>query len=215
MFRSLIKEPLTPFGVRVRIIRLGPGHTRGDTVMFVEEDRVLFAGDLTMKGLFPAFASPQSRSNTWLASLDEMERLEPRIVVGAHYDIGDVSDIEANRGYLKALRARRAEEGRQVGRRGGQDSRRRVQSKVPRLGAAGARGGRGGRSLPGAPVAAERRCLSLAEDTRRLRRSGYRAAIPRRSSRRGRSQAERGPPRPGLTLLRAAVRDGRHAHGRA
>ena len=50
-------------GVRVRIMWLGPGHTRGDTVMFVEEDRVLFAGDLTMKGLFPAFASPQSRSD--------------------------------------------------------------------------------------------------------------------------------------------------------
>ena len=31
-------------GVRVRIMWLGPGHTRGDTVMFVEEDRVLFAG---------------------------------------------------------------------------------------------------------------------------------------------------------------------------
>jgi glyoxylase-like metal-dependent hydrolase (beta-lactamase superfamily II) len=96
-------------GVRVRIMRLGPGHTRGDTVMFVEEDRVLFSGDLTMKGLFPAFAAPQSRSDTWLTSLDEMERLKPRIVVGAHYDIGDASDIEAYRGYLKALRARAAE----------------------------------------------------------------------------------------------------------
>jgi glyoxylase-like metal-dependent hydrolase (beta-lactamase superfamily II) len=95
-------------GVRVRVTRLGPGHTRGDTVMFVEEDRVLFAGDLTMKGLFPAFASPQSRSDSWLASLDEMERLKPRVVVGAHYDIGDASDIEAYRGYLKALRARAA-----------------------------------------------------------------------------------------------------------
>ena len=96
-------------GVRVRIIRLGPGHTLGDTVMFVEEDRVLFAGDLTMKGLFPAFASPQSRNDTWLVALDEMERLKPRIVVGAHYDIGDASDIEGYRGYIKALRARAAE----------------------------------------------------------------------------------------------------------
>ena len=96
-------------GVRVRIMRLGPGHTRGDTVMFVEEDRVLFSGDLTMKGLFPAFASPHSRSDTWLVGLDEMERLKPRIVVGAHYDIGDAADIDAYRGYLKALRARAAE----------------------------------------------------------------------------------------------------------
>lgn len=60
---------------------------------------------------FPASAkAPQSRSDTWLMSLDEMEHLKPRAVVGAHYyDIGDASDIEASRGYLKALRARAAE----------------------------------------------------------------------------------------------------------
>ncbi len=93
-------------GVRVRIIRLGPGHTRGDTVAFVEGDGVLFSGDLAMKGLFPAFATPQSRSDTWITSLDELERLKPRIVVGAHYDVTDASTIAAYRSYLTALRAR-------------------------------------------------------------------------------------------------------------
>jgi hypothetical protein len=39
-------------------------------------------------------ASPQSGSDTWLVGLAEMERLRPRIVVGAHCDIGD-----ASRGY--------------------------------------------------------------------------------------------------------------------
>jgi len=96
-------------GVRVRILRLGPGHTSGDTVMFVEEDRVLFSGDLTMKSLFPAFATPQSRSDTWLAALDEMERLKPRIVVGAHYDVTDASAIDAYRTVIRALRTRSAE----------------------------------------------------------------------------------------------------------
>jgi glyoxylase-like metal-dependent hydrolase (beta-lactamase superfamily II) len=96
-------------GVRVRIMRLGPGHTRGDTVMFVEGDRVLFSGDLTMKGLFPAFSTPQSRSDTWLASLDEMERLKPRIVVGAHYDVADASAIGAYRDVIRALRTRSVE----------------------------------------------------------------------------------------------------------
>src|SRR5262245_6749799 len=38
-----------------------------------------------------------------------MGRLTPRIVVGAHYDIGDASDIDASRGDLKALRAGAAE----------------------------------------------------------------------------------------------------------
>ena len=93
-------------GVRVRIMRLGPGHTRGDTVTFVEGDGVLFSGDLAMKDLFPAFATPQSRSDTWIASLDELERLKPRIVVGAHYDVTDASVIRDYRTYLTTLRAR-------------------------------------------------------------------------------------------------------------
>jgi len=96
-------------GVRVRVIRLGPGHTRGDTVVFVEGDGVLFSGDLAMKNLFPAFATPQSASRTWLTSLDELERLKPRIVVGAHFDVTDVSTIQAYRGFLRALQARVAE----------------------------------------------------------------------------------------------------------
>jgi glyoxylase-like metal-dependent hydrolase (beta-lactamase superfamily II) len=55
-------------GVRVRMVWLGPGHTRGDTILFVEGDRVLFSGDLAMKGLFPAFATPQSSGRSWLAT---------------------------------------------------------------------------------------------------------------------------------------------------
>lgn len=100
-------------GVRVRIIRLGPGHTRGDTVVFVEGDRVLFSGDLAMKGLFPAFATPQSASRTWLTSLDEMDKLRAVKLVPAHYDITDASTIEAYRGYIKALQARVGELKRQ------------------------------------------------------------------------------------------------------
>ena len=100
-------------GVRVRVIRLGPGHTRGDTVVFVEGDRVLFSGDLAMKQLFPAFATPQSRSQSWLASLDRLSALKPRTVIGAHYPVTDASVIGEYRDYLKALQARVAELKRQ------------------------------------------------------------------------------------------------------
>ena len=39
-------------GVRVRIMALGPTHTRGDTMVFVEEDGVLLAGDVVMNQRF-------------------------------------------------------------------------------------------------------------------------------------------------------------------
>jgi glyoxylase-like metal-dependent hydrolase (beta-lactamase superfamily II) len=96
-------------GVRVRILRLGPGHTRGDTVLFVEGDRVLFSGDLAMKDLFPAFATPQSSGRTWLTSLDEMDKFKAKTVIGAHYPVADASLITEYRGYFKALTARVAE----------------------------------------------------------------------------------------------------------
>jgi glyoxylase-like metal-dependent hydrolase (beta-lactamase superfamily II) len=93
-------------GVRVRLMRLGPGHTRGDTVAFVEGDGVLFSGDLAMKNLFPAFATPQSDSRTWLASLDQMAALPATQLVPAHYEITDSSAIDGYRSYLTALQAR-------------------------------------------------------------------------------------------------------------
>jgi glyoxylase-like metal-dependent hydrolase (beta-lactamase superfamily II) len=96
-------------GVTVRLVRLGPGHTRGDTVIFVEKDRVLFSGDLAMKGLFPAFATPQSSVRSWLTSLDELDKLKALAVIGAHYPITDGSVIGDYRDYLKALQSRVAD----------------------------------------------------------------------------------------------------------
>jgi len=96
-------------GVRARIIRLGPGHTRGDTVVFVEQDRVLFSGDLAMKDLFPAFATPQSASGTWITSLDVLDALNPRTVIGAHYPVADATVIRDYRELLASLRVRVAE----------------------------------------------------------------------------------------------------------
>jgi glyoxylase-like metal-dependent hydrolase (beta-lactamase superfamily II) len=104
------KEKLVDLGgVRVKILRLGPGHTRGDTAVFVEGDGVLFSGDLAMNKLFPAFATPQSRLDSWLTSLDALDKLKPKQVIGAHYPMGDAAMISAYRNYLTALRDRVAE----------------------------------------------------------------------------------------------------------
>jgi glyoxylase-like metal-dependent hydrolase (beta-lactamase superfamily II) len=93
-------------GVRVRMIWLGPGHTRGDTVFYVEEDRVLFSGDLAMRNIFPAFATPQSSARSWLMALDALEKLGASRVVPAHGDLTDASVIGAYRDFITALQAR-------------------------------------------------------------------------------------------------------------
>lgn len=96
-------------GVRVRIEWLGPGHTRGDTVVFVEEDRVLFSGDLAMNKLFPIFITPYADANVWLTALDKLEAMQPAVVVGSHGGIGDASMIRSYRDILKGIGARTRE----------------------------------------------------------------------------------------------------------
>jgi len=68
-------------GVRVRLMWVGPTHTRGDTVAWVEGDRILFAGDVVMNHRFLSFASPSSSVAAWLRDFDELERLKPVRIV--------------------------------------------------------------------------------------------------------------------------------------
>ena len=96
-------------GVHVQLFtKATPLHTRGDTIIWVEEDRVLFSGDLAMSRRFLA-ANPQASISRWLAVLAEMAALKPGRVVPAHGDLGDASMIERDRQYLRAVQARVAD----------------------------------------------------------------------------------------------------------
>jgi glyoxylase-like metal-dependent hydrolase (beta-lactamase superfamily II) len=92
-------------GVRVRMLVVGPTHTRGDTVLFVEGDNVLFAGDVVMNTSFVA-ANPGSSMKAWLAAFDALEAMRPTVVVPAHGPLGDGSLIGINRGFMQAILAR-------------------------------------------------------------------------------------------------------------
>jgi glyoxylase-like metal-dependent hydrolase (beta-lactamase superfamily II) len=93
-------------GVHVRLLWFGGTHTNGDTLIFVEGDNVLFAGDVVMNRRFLGFGSPKSSLQAWLYSLDKIEPLRPVRIVPSHGEMGDGSLIEKNRSYLKALQSR-------------------------------------------------------------------------------------------------------------
>ena len=92
-------------GIRVRLIALGANHTRGDTAVWIEADRVLFSGDVAMRAQ-PAFASTHSRLDHWLESLDRLDALKPAIVVPSHGPTGDAGFIAGYRTYLTTIRDR-------------------------------------------------------------------------------------------------------------
>jgi glyoxylase-like metal-dependent hydrolase (beta-lactamase superfamily II) len=93
-------------GVRVRLLWFGGTHTNGDTLIFIEGDNVLFAGDVIMNRRFLAFGAGRSSVQSWIRSLDEAARLRPTRIVPSHGEMGDGSLIEMNRNYLRALQTR-------------------------------------------------------------------------------------------------------------
>jgi glyoxylase-like metal-dependent hydrolase (beta-lactamase superfamily II) len=95
-------------GVRVRFQVVGPTHTGGDTGFFVEEDRVLFSGDVVMNNSFLA-ATQVSSMRAWLAAFDTFEAMRPAIIVPAHGAAGDGSLIGISRGVMQAVQTRARE----------------------------------------------------------------------------------------------------------
>jgi glyoxylase-like metal-dependent hydrolase (beta-lactamase superfamily II) len=94
-------------GVHARLLWRGPAamHTRGDTMIFIEEDRVLFTGDVVMSQRFLA-AQNTSSISTWVSTLDELASLNPAKVVPSHGTIGDATLVARDRAFLQAVQDR-------------------------------------------------------------------------------------------------------------
>jgi glyoxylase-like metal-dependent hydrolase (beta-lactamase superfamily II) len=95
-------------GVRVRMLVVGPTHTRGDTGFFVEGDGVLFAGDVVMNNSFLA-ANQTSSVKAWLAAFDAFEGMKPRTVVPSHGAVGPESLIPTQRTIMRGIQTRARE----------------------------------------------------------------------------------------------------------
>jgi glyoxylase-like metal-dependent hydrolase (beta-lactamase superfamily II) len=90
-------------GVHVRLSGVGPAHTRGDTVMYVQEDKVLLTGDVVM-AVFPAASAQSASIERWLVSIAEFQEFAPHVVVPAHGRLIDATTLARYREYLTAVR---------------------------------------------------------------------------------------------------------------
>ena len=97
-------------GVTARLFWIGPAHTKGDELTFVEEDSVLIPGDIVQKDIFPIMPNADTSVKGWLSILDNVEALHPKFIVPDHgAAIVDASQIGTERAYLIALQSRALE----------------------------------------------------------------------------------------------------------
>lgn len=86
---------------QIQLIEVGAAHTKGDVMVFVPEDGVLFAGDLLFIGGHPImWEGPVAN---WIAACDQMIALEPKHVVPGHGPLTDADGIRQHKHYLERI----------------------------------------------------------------------------------------------------------------
>ncbi|WP_223470048.1 MBL fold metallo-hydrolase [Massilia soli] len=91
-------------GMRFAVIDAGGAHTQEDLMLLVEDDGVLFAGDLFFTGRLPFVGEADSKA--WLLALDKINASRPAVVIPGHgaASANPVADLELTRSYLLFLR---------------------------------------------------------------------------------------------------------------
>jgi glyoxylase-like metal-dependent hydrolase (beta-lactamase superfamily II) len=90
-------------GRAVELIEVGPAHTRGDVIVHVPDEHVVYTGDILFVGRTPVvWTGPLSN---WIAACDLMLGMDVDTIVPGHGPITDTSGVASVRDYLTYIDA--------------------------------------------------------------------------------------------------------------
>jgi glyoxylase-like metal-dependent hydrolase (beta-lactamase superfamily II) len=91
-------------GVQFMLQPVGPAHTPEDLVVYLPQEKVLFAGDLVFRSRIPYVG--QADSGHWIKSLDTLLSFDSTVIVPGHGPLSSEArkDMELTRDYLIYLR---------------------------------------------------------------------------------------------------------------
>jgi cyclase len=87
----------------LRLIEVGPAHTRGDTLVHAPAERVLFTGDILFSEAHPiAWAGPVSN---WIAACDRILVMDVEVIVPGHGPLAGLGAVRELKAYFEYLYA--------------------------------------------------------------------------------------------------------------
>ena len=87
---------------QVELIEVGPAHTRGDILVHLPEDGIVFTGDiLFIEGTPILWEGPVSN---WIDACDRIMAMKPKVIVPGHGPLTDLNGVRGVREYLKFIR---------------------------------------------------------------------------------------------------------------
>ena len=90
--------------VRLVLKHVGPSHTPEDLVVFLPQEKLLYAGDLVFRARIPFVGQADSRQ--WIKALDALLEFDTRVIVPGHGPLSTAAreDMQLTRDYLLHLR---------------------------------------------------------------------------------------------------------------
>jgi cyclase len=87
----------------LELIEVGPAHTRGDTLVHVPSERVLFSGDILFSGAHPiTWAGPVSN---WIVACERILAIDPLVIVPGHGPLAGPEAVRELKSYFEYLYA--------------------------------------------------------------------------------------------------------------
>jgi glyoxylase-like metal-dependent hydrolase (beta-lactamase superfamily II) len=101
---------------RVELIKVGPAHTKGDTVAYLPKSKILFVGDLAVNWVYGNNVSdPGADLHNWVSVLGTLATWDVKNVIPAHGVPGTVATLVGQRDYLQDM-LQQVEAGLKTGR---------------------------------------------------------------------------------------------------
>jgi len=89
-------------GKEIRMIKVGPAHTQGDTLTYIPADKIVFTGDILFHQVHPLLG--MGSSSAWIAALELILSWDVEVVVPGHGPIADKNGLRGLRDYFVYLR---------------------------------------------------------------------------------------------------------------
>ncbi|MDE0885129.1 MAG: MBL fold metallo-hydrolase [Myxococcota bacterium] len=86
----------------VLLIEVGPAHTRGDVLVHVPKDEVVFTGDILFIDGTPILW--EGPVGNWIDACNRIIEMRPRVIVPGHGPLTDIEGVRRMRGYLEYIR---------------------------------------------------------------------------------------------------------------
>jgi glyoxylase-like metal-dependent hydrolase (beta-lactamase superfamily II) len=93
-------------GVTARLLWFGGAHTKGDELTFVAPDKTLISGDVVQNKVVPNIYGDGGTPATWIAVLDQVQKLGAIHVLPDHSPVGDGSLVAQERAFISDIQAR-------------------------------------------------------------------------------------------------------------